>query len=100
MSIPIRGKLSAYRRTLQRTRWFRDLQKWRAGGEGRIGTLKNRYGLDRCNYKGDMAMERWVGWCVFANNLMVVARHLQRQNSADGNREARKTKGPLPCQAA
>ena len=24
-------------------------------------------------------MERWVGWCVFANNLVFVARALRRQ---------------------
>ena len=74
VSIPARGKLSKIRRLLQRKRWFRELQRWRANGEGRIATLKHRYGLDRCMYKGDKAMERWVGWCVFANNLVVVAR--------------------------
>jgi IS5 family transposase len=79
VSIPIRGKVSKLRRRIQRSRWFRKAQRWRAGGEGRIGILKNNYQLDRCRYKGDMAMERWVGWCVFANNLIVVARVLRRQ---------------------
>jgi len=79
VSIPVRGHLSALRRRIQRSRWFRKAQAWRANGEGRIGTLKNVYGMDRCMYKGDEAMERWVGWCVFANNLVVVARALQKQ---------------------
>lgn len=79
VSIPIRGKVSKVRPRIQRSRWFRQAQRWRAGGEGRIGILKNNYGLDRCMYKDDMAMERWVGWCVFANNLVVVARALRRQ---------------------
>jgi IS5 family transposase len=58
-------------------------QRWRANGEGRIGILKNVYGLDRCMYKGNEAMERWVGWCVFANNLVVVARAIRRQEHRD-----------------
>jgi IS5 family transposase len=81
VAIPARGRLSAYRGKLQRMRWFRQLQRWRAGGEGRIGTLKNRYGLDRCMYKGDGAMERWVGWCVFANNLTVLARRTAHKSA-------------------
>ncbi len=89
VSIPFRGKVSALRRRLQRARWFRKAQAWRANGEGRIGTLKNVYGMSRCMYKGEGAMERWIGWCVFANNLVVVARALQRQRSNhDDEREA------------
>jgi IS5 family transposase len=84
VSIPARGKLSAVRCALQRSRWFRALQRWRANGEGRIATLKHRYGLDRCMYKGEEAMERWVGWCVFANNLTVVARNSRAHAHAGG----------------
>lgn len=93
VSIPIRGKVSAARLRLQRSRWFREGQRWRANGEGRIGTLKNVYGMDRCMYKGDQAMERWIGWCVFANNLVVVARALQRQQINSHDDEAETTKG-------
>jgi IS5 family transposase len=93
VSIPIRGKISAARRRIQRLRWFRKAQAWRANGEGRIGTLKNVYGMDRCMYKGDQAMERWIGWCVFANNLVVVARALQRQQNNSHDDEAETTKG-------
>lgn len=84
VSIPVRGgKLSDARRKLQRTRWFRTLQRWRAGGEGRIGTLKTKYGLDRCMYKGNQGMHRWVGGCVLANNLVVMARQLRRASRHD-----------------
>jgi IS5 family transposase len=79
VSIPATGRLSAMRLRIQRSRWFRKAQRWRANGEGRIGILKNVYGLDRCMYKGDDCMERWVGWCVFANNLVVIARAIRRQ---------------------
>lgn len=83
VSIPATGRVSTARLRIQRSRWFRQAQRWRANGEGRIGTLKNVYGMDRCMYKGDEAMERWVGWCVFANNLVVVARALSRQQEGD-----------------
>jgi IS5 family transposase len=84
VAIPATGKLARTRLRLQRSRWFRQAQRWRAAGEGRIGTLKNVFGMDRCMYKdadgrADDAMERWVGWCVFANNLVFVARALRRQ---------------------
>lgn len=93
VAIPIRGKLSAARRRIQRLRWFRKAQAWRANGEGRIGTLKNVYGMDRCMYKGEQAMERWIGWCVFANNLVVVARALQRQQNNSHDDKVETTKG-------
>lgn len=84
VSIPVRGgKLSELRRKLQRSRWFRGLQRWRAGGEGRIGTLKTRFGLDRCMYKGNRGMHRWVGGCVLANNLVVMARQLLKASRHD-----------------
>lgn len=84
VAIPATGKLARTRLRLQRSRWFRQAQRWRAAGEGRIGTLKNVFGMDRCMYKdadgrADDAMERWVGWCVLANNLVFVARALRRQ---------------------
>lgn len=90
VSIPTTGKLSGARLRLQRSRWFRQAQRWRAAGEGRIGTLKNVFGMDRCMYKDidgrdDDAMARWVGWCVFANNLVFVARALvKRERDANG----------------
>jgi transposase, IS5 family len=83
VSIPATGKLSATRRRIQRSRWFRAAQRWRANGEGRIGTLKNVYGMDRCMYKGHDAMERWIGWCVFANNVVTLARALRKRRHND-----------------
>jgi IS5 family transposase len=98
VAIPATGRLSTARLRLQRSRWFRRAQRWRANGEGRIGTLKNVYGMDRCMYKGDEAMERWVGWCVFANNLVVVARALREQQ--DDDNKAGTTQGQADTAAA
>ena len=41
VSIPAKGKTSKMRLRIQRSRWFRKAQRWRANGEGRIGILKN-----------------------------------------------------------
>lgn len=90
VSIPKTGLVTGARLRLQRSRWFRQAQRWRGGGEGRIGTLKNVYGMDRCMYQGDEAMERWVGWCVLAGNLVVIARMLR---SRQDHEQARKTPG-------
>ena len=45
----------------QKKRWFRAGQTWRTGCEGRISVVKRRHGLNRCRYKGDAGMQRWVG---------------------------------------
>src|SRR5882672_10026077 len=59
--IPNRSTKSPERKREQRRRWFRNGQKWRTGCEGRISVVKRRHGLDRCRYKGDAGMKRWVG---------------------------------------
>jgi transposase, IS5 family len=58
----------------RRTRAIRAALRWRTGAEGRISALKRRYGLARCRYHGLLGMERWVGFGVIANNLLVLGR--------------------------
>jgi IS5 family transposase len=70
IAIPNRSTRSAERKRLQKKRWFRNAQKWRTGSEGRISLLKRRHGLDRCRYKGQRGMQRWVGLGVIADNLI------------------------------
>jgi IS5 family transposase len=74
VSIPNLGTKSPERRALQKKRWFRKAQKWRTGCEGRISLLKRRHGLNRCRYRGDSGMKRWVGFGVIADNLINIAR--------------------------
>ncbi len=74
MAIPTLGARSVERRALQKTRWFRNAQKWRTGCEGRISLLKRRHGLNRCRYKGASGIKRWVGLGVIADNLINIAR--------------------------
>lgn len=63
-------------RKTQKSRWFRKGEKWRTGCEGRISVLKRRHGLDRCRYRGQDGMNRWVGFGVIADNLINIGRVL------------------------
>ena len=53
--------------------------KWRTGCEGRISVVKRRNGLDRCRYKGDDGMQRWVGLGVISDNLVDIGRATGKQ---------------------
>ena len=76
--IPNRSTKSAERRREQKKRWFRRGQAWRTGCEGRISVVKRRHGLNRCRYKGDAGMQRWVGLGVIADNLITIGRALAK----------------------
>ncbi len=76
LSIPNRSTKSEERKKLQKKRWFRNGQKWRTGSEGRISLVKRRHGLDRCRYKGQHGMKRWVGLGVIGDNLINIGRAL------------------------
>jgi IS5 family transposase len=79
VAVPARGRLSNKRTELQKQRWFRRAMAWRAVIEGRIGTLKHRFGMLRAAYKGEAGFERYVGGCVIANNLVSIARRRLRR---------------------
>jgi IS5 family transposase len=79
VSVPNRPTKNAALRKIQKSRWFRKGQKWRTGSEGRISVLKRRHGLDRCRYRGDDGMGRWVGLAVIADNLINMGRVLATQ---------------------
>jgi len=74
--IPHRSTKNADRKREQKKRWFKNGQKWRTGCEGRISVLKRRHGLNRCRYRGDPGMERWVGLAVIADNVINIGRVL------------------------
>lgn len=81
ISVPNRSTKSPERRRHQKKRSFRRGQKWRTGAEGRISVLKRRHGLNRCRYRGDAGMQRWVGLGVIADNLINIGRFLAVTNS-------------------
>jgi IS5 family transposase len=79
--IPNRATKSPERKREQRKRWFRSGQKWRTGCEGRISVAKRRHGLNRCRYKGDAGMKRWVGLGVIADNILNIGRAMKKQTA-------------------
>jgi len=79
LCIPHRSTKSRERKRAQKKRWFRQGQKWRTGCEGRISVVKRRHGLDRCRYKGDAGMKRWVGLGVIADNLINIGRAMEQR---------------------
>jgi transposase, IS5 family len=76
VAVPNRSTKSPERRKLQKTRWFKNGQKWRTGCEGRISVLKRRHGLNRCRYKGDDGMKIWVGLGAICDNLITMGHYL------------------------
>ena len=82
ISIPSAGTPGKQRRETQKKRWFKKLQKWRTGCEGRISVLKRRHGLQRSRYKGLCGMKRWVGFGVIADNLIHIADHMANSDKA------------------
>ncbi|MBI4726944.1 ISNCY family transposase [candidate division TA06 bacterium] len=69
VSLPARGKRSRKRKEYEQQHWFKRLQKFRAGSEGRLSYLARCFGFDRCLLTGDNGMENWTGWGVVAHNL-------------------------------
>jgi transposase, IS5 family len=76
--VPNRSTKSPERKREQKKRWFRNGEKWRTGSEGRISVVKRRHGLDRCRYKGDSGMRRWVGLGVIGDNLVTIGNALAK----------------------
>jgi IS5 family transposase len=81
ISVPNRSTKSPERRRQQKKRSFRQGQKWRTGSEGRISVLKRRHGLNRCRYRGDAGMQRWVGLGVISDTLINIGRFLATNNT-------------------
>jgi len=79
--IPNPNSKSAVRNREPKKRWFRNGQRWRSGCEGRISVSKRRHGLNRCRYRGDDGMQRWVGLGVIADNLINIGRAIGTQSA-------------------
>ena len=80
--LPACGRLSAARAARHKQRWFRRGQGWRAGIEARLSTLKYRFGMRRALYKGQIGFERYVGWCIIAQNLVAMSRASRKRGHA------------------
>lgn len=67
------GYRNKQRKQIEKERWFRNLQKFRAGIEGIISTLMRGYGLKRCIWKGWEAFKRYVALSIVTYNLRKIA---------------------------
>jgi IS5 family transposase len=81
VAVPNRNTHSAERKKLEKSRWFKQAQRWRTGCEGRISVAKRRHGLRRCLYRGIDGMKRWVGLGVLADNLINIGKALAGVNA-------------------
>ena len=80
--IPQRGgKKTAEREAYEKSREFKNGQRFRAGIEGRISVLFRGRGMKRCLAEGRERFELLVGAAVFVNNLLIIASLLKRRSS-------------------
>jgi transposase, IS5 family len=80
VSIPQRGgSKTLQREAYERSRTFKDGQRFRAGIEGRISVLMRGRGMKRCLAQGAEHFELFVGAAVLANNLMKIAELLVKR---------------------
>jgi transposase, IS5 family len=80
VALPQPGAKSDERQAYEAQPWFRAALRFRAGIEGRISSLKRARHLNRCPNRGETGVERWVGWGVITNNLVVMATRLARRH--------------------
>jgi len=80
VALPQPGAKNARRKRQEAQRWFQAALRFRAGIEGRISHLKRARQLDRCRNRGENGLERWVGWGILTNNLVVIATQLARRH--------------------
>ena len=71
------GGRSAEREAIEKSKPFKQGQRFRAGIEGRISVLFRGRGMKRALVEGCERFELLVGAAVLANNLMVIAARLQ-----------------------
>jgi transposase, IS5 family len=80
--IPQRGGAKTpEREAYEKSREFKDGQRFRAGIEGRISVLFRGRGMKRCLAEGRERFELWVAAAVLANNLMKIAALLTARSS-------------------
>jgi len=81
--IPQRGgQRTTEQEALERSRTFKQGQRFRVGIEGRISVLFRGRGMKRCRAKGRARFEVLVGAAVLANNLLRIADLLRNQKPA------------------
>jgi IS5 family transposase len=87
--IPQRGgHRSPEQENYEKTRQFKEGQRFRAGVEGRISVLFRGRGMKRCLLVGRERFELLVGAAVLANNLLAIAALLEKRSAARRSKAA------------
>ena len=86
VALPQPGAKNRQRKRRESQRWFKAALRFRTGIEGRISGLKRARHLDRCRNRGEQGLERWVGWGIITNNLVVIATQLARRHPSKKSR--------------
>ena len=73
VALPKPGAKTPERIAYEAQPWFKAALRYRSGVEGRISVLRAARGLRRCLNRGEVGLERWVGWGVITNNIVVMA---------------------------
>jgi IS5 family transposase len=79
VALPQPGAKTKRRQQYEKQKWFKAALRFRIGIEGRISGLKRARHLDRCLNRGESGLERWVGWRIITNNLVVIATKLTQR---------------------
>jgi transposase, IS5 family len=79
VALPQPGAKTKRRQRYEKQKWFKAALRFRIGIEGRISGLKRARHLNRCLNRGTDGLERWVGWRIITNNLVVIATRLTRR---------------------
>jgi IS5 family transposase len=80
VALPQPGAKSNRQQKREAQPWFKAALRFRNGIEGRISGLKRARRLDRCLNRGENGLERWIGWGIITNNLVVMAAQLTRRH--------------------
>lgn len=81
VALPQPGHKDAARQAHEAQSWFKAALRFRTGIEGRISGLRRARGLDLCRNRGEPGLERWLGWGIITNNLVVTATRLTRRRT-------------------
>jgi hypothetical protein len=73
LSIPVRGKPSKQRLRTEKSKWFRECQNFRAGGEATISVLKRTSSVGRNKAKTEKGYTRSIGWAIISRNLRTIS---------------------------
>lgn len=73
VSIPHRGFKTKQRLRTEKSRWFREAQDWRAGGEATISVLKRTSSVGQNRAKTEFGHLQGIAWGIVGRNLRTIA---------------------------